>query len=566
MILEKLIPSRRSNIENPSTPLSSIGDDSVLWNGLTGGDTASSGVSVSTHSGLTYSAVWRGVNLISRDVAKIPLIVYRRVGEGKERATDHPAYKLLKRSPNAYTNQFHFRQTLTAHALFTGRGNGYAYIIRNGAGDPIELLLLNPNSTYPVRYNGVLWYVTEIENAGLRKLNPQDVLHIKGLGYDGLVGYDIVSYMKETLGLGLGIRKFGSVFFKNGASLNVVLERPADAPRLSEEAERNLRDSFDKIHAGLDNAHRTSVLQEGTKASILGIDAQKSQLLELRQFEIREIANFLGLPPHKLGDTTRTAFASLEQENQSYLDDALDGWLCNWEAECTEKLLREDEKENDTHFIEFVREAVVRLDFKTLVEGLVQEVNNGLLCADEARSILNRGPIPDGLGAVYRIPANIQELTKEEEEPEPPVPVVPLIPQEEEPVPPVAPEDDEDPEEEPDEEDVEQDAVRSSLTALLSHTADRMNRRLREQAARAAKKSKGFVRWIEESLPENRDVVLEALSPVVDAMRAAGMTKDSAEGICDRYIDRANESLLEACEVPASELAASIEKWPGVQL
>jgi HK97 family phage portal protein len=409
MILERLIPSRRSSIENPSVPLSSVDTDSPLWDAMTGGATASSGVSVNVRSGLTYSAVWRGVNLISQAIAKTPLQVFRNVDGGKELDRTHPAYKLLKRKPSQYYTSLVFKQTLVAHALFTGRGNGYARIVRDGAGRPVELLIMDPSRTYPVRYGGVLWYMNETDGAGLRKLRPEDVIHIKGFGYDGLVGYDIVTYMRETLGLGLAIRKFGSIFFRNGAAPNVVLERPAEAPALSKEAERNVRDSFDKIHGG-DSVHRTALLQEGMKASVLGIDAQKSQLIELRQFEIREVANFLGLPPHKVGDIQSRAYASLEQENQSFNDDAVDGWFCSIEAELNEKMLSEEEKENETHVIEFNRESLVRVNFEAKVNGLVNQINNGLMLLDEGRNKLNMPPYPNGLGQMIRRPANITEV------------------------------------------------------------------------------------------------------------------------------------------------------------
>ena len=402
----------RASLENPSTTLSD--PDVWLYDAFSGGSKSDSGVRVGYKQALMYAAVWRGVNLISRDVAKIPLNVYVRLPDGgKERATAHPAYKLLRRQPSPYIKAFDLKQTLQAHVLLCG--NGYAYVYRDGAGTPIELLPLNPMATYPKRDpDGRVWYVTRLTTGEERKLAAENVLHVRGLGFDGLQGYDVVTYARNTLGLGLAMQKFGAKFFNNGAAMNVVIKRPADAPPWSEETKANFRSSWAKMHEGLENSHRTALLEDGMEAVVLAIDAKRAQLAEMRAFELREIANVLGVPPHKLGDTTRTAYASLEQENQAYLDEALDGWLCQWEEECGAKLLTEKERNADTHFVEFQRDALVRVDLRTQVDVLVTEVNNGLLSLDEARAIRNRPALPNGLGAGYRIPANILQLGADE--------------------------------------------------------------------------------------------------------------------------------------------------------
>ena len=378
MIIDTLFGSR--SIETPSVPISQVTPESEMWETLAGGGSKSdSGVSVNHKAALGYAAVWRAVNLISRDVAKVPLLVYHRLdGGGKERATKHPAYRLLRRKPNEYTKAFDFKQTLTGHVLL--KGNGYAYIFRRGDGAPLELLPLSPSVTWPVRENGRLLYVTTIgadDNTigETRKLLPENVLHIKGLGFDGLVGYDVLSYAKETFGLGIGLRRYGARFFRNNAAAGVVLEHPN---AITTEAAERLVKGWDKMHSGLDNSHKTTVLEEGMKANVMTVDARRAQLKEMREFELREVANVLGVPPHKVGDTTRTAYASLEQENQAYLDEALDGWLCQWEEECTEKLLTEQEKTEDSHYCEFVREALVRLSYETKTKGIIDRVNNGL--------------------------------------------------------------------------------------------------------------------------------------------------------------------------------------------
>ena len=355
MLAELIAPRAKRGIDGPSFNVNSQ-DAAFWWSMLRGGTKSDSGVCVNRDEALTYAPLWRGVNLISRDVAKLPCLVYRRNGEGKDRDAKHPAYQLLRYKPNEYMTAFAFKQTLQGHALLSG--NGYAYVFRSGGGVPLELLPLNPDLTYPLRVDGMLWYVTKI-GVEQRKIPAADLFHVKGLGFDGLCGYDVVTYARNSLGRGIGAGKFASKYFANSARPSVVIEHPG---KLSPEAAKRLRDSWESIHEGLEHSHRAAILEEGMKVNPFSHDAEKAQLLEMRQFEIRDVANWLGVPPHKLGDTTRTAFASLEQENQSYLDDALDPWLVAWEDECRDKLLSEKEKAADTHVIEFMRQALLRAD------------------------------------------------------------------------------------------------------------------------------------------------------------------------------------------------------------
>lgn len=389
------------SIENPSTPLSD--PDEWAWDAL-GATKTDAGVRVSRQSAMTYSAVWRAQHLISRDVGKLPLVTYRRKGEGKVKAAEHPAYELLRYKANGEMTALTVKQTLQGHALMTG--NGYAYIARAGDARPVELVPLNPDTTYPVRVNGVLFYAVTVAGEQ-RKVIARDILHVKGLGFDGLEGYSVIQYARDSIGLGLAIRGYGSKFFKNGAKPGVVLEHPN---RLSPEGAKNLLSSWNAANSGLENSHKAVLLEEGMKLNPFSMSAEDAQMIETRQFEIREVANWFGVPPHKLGDTTRTAFSSLEQENQSYLDDALDGWLCGWEAECRDKLLTEKEKREDSHVIEFTREALVRAN----LEARANYYNKALggapwMVVSDVRSRENLNELPDGMGERYFLPLNMVE-------------------------------------------------------------------------------------------------------------------------------------------------------------
>lgn len=516
----------RRSLEDPSVPLSDIDSDHYLFPGLTGGTSSDAGVRVSYKQALSYPAFWRGINLISRDVAKIPLLVYKRTtGQDRDRAPEHPAYPLIRRRPSKLMKAFDFKQTITSHGMM--HGNGYAYIYRGGDGRPLEMLPLSPLSTYWLIVDGELWYITTVDGEQ-RKLDSADVVHIKGLGSDGLGGYDVVSIAKHTLGLGLAIRKFGSLFFKSGATLGVVLEHPGV---LGDDAMKNLRKSWEAMHKGLDASHKLAILEEGMKANVIAQDARKSQLIQSRQFELREVANILGVPPHKVGDTTRTAYASLEQENQAYLDESLDPWLCQWEEECTAKLISEKELASESHWCEFLRAAIVRVDIASRFEAYAKAINNGWMSPNEARRRENMNAVP-GLDQFF-MPAGVVPLGNS-------------------------------PQSLPGRADAQRLRAILCFRRLLVDTARRMVRRIVVQARAAAKSPDSYIAWVEAMPDQNREVIGQALGSVIDAGRAAldlpGSEPIAADESCGRFWTAARESLLSAAEVKPAELSDSVSR------
>jgi len=390
----------KRSLENPSTPLSAA--DDWLYDAL-GAYRASSGVSVNRETALTYAAVWRAVNLLAKDVGKLPLHVMRHDGDGKRKKDrKHPAYRLLRRSPNVEMGASTLKSTLMVGALL--EGNGYGYIVRDAEMYPEEIIPLHPHSTYPVRVNGVLWYIYEREEV-VRRIPAADIIHIKGISYDGLIGYSVISKARESIGLGMAMQTYGSVYFRNSAQPSVILEHPG---RLTPEAAKNLRESWERLHTGIENAHRTAVLEEGMTARALTINARDSQLIEQRKYELTEIANWFGVPSHKVGGEGRTAYASLEQENQAYLDDGLSPWLVAWEEECSRKLLMEHEQ--DTHYVEFSRRHLQRADLTARTQYYVQGLTNGWLCPDDVRAEEGMNPLPDDKGKEFRVPLNTSEI------------------------------------------------------------------------------------------------------------------------------------------------------------
>lgn len=531
------------SLENPSTPLDD--PDDWLYDAM-GGTPSSSGVRVGRESALSYSPFWRGVNLISRDVGKLPLHIYKRVGDGKERASEHAGYGLLRWKPNTEMTAFVFRQTLQSHALT--EGNGIAYVFRNGRGDPIELIPLLPGKAWPVRENGKLMYVTDV-NGTWRKLLKENVLHIKGLSFDGLTGYPLHHKAKNSLGLGMAAEEFGSRYFRNGAEPSVVIEHPG---KLSPQAATNLRESWTQMHAGLTNAHKAAILEEGMKVNSIGSNARQSQLIETRAFQIREVANFLNLPPHKLGDTTHTSFASLEQENQSYLDDALDPWLVNWEEECRDKLLTEEEKDSDTHVIEFKRSALVRANLTDRFSAYNIALQSGFMNRDEVRAMENLNPIPGDEGKKFFIPLNMS-LTGQE----PAAGGTTAVPADDigdpgdegEPAPSAEP----------------TDANRSAETLatarkIVLDAAKRMAKRIGTHAKKAEKQGQNLVKWAEKELiSDHRAVILEVLTPGIEAANVLLKREIAPENTVNWLLQRVSEVILGLNSTNSVGVAAVIE-------
>lgn len=346
-----------------------------------GGVTTAAGVQVDEESALKYSAVWAAVNIISGAVGFLPLPVYRRKDEGKEKVPAHPVYRLLHDRPNKYMNALTFRETLQAHVLLWG--NGYAEIERNGAGRPIALWPITPNRVEPdtdkIQDDILVWKVSHPKKPDVF-IPDEDMLHISGLGFDGLIGYSVIEYARESIGLGMGAERFGSAFFGNGATIGNVLEHPG---KLSDDAAKRLKESIKEKYSGPSNAHRTLVLEEDMKWKPLGFTQKDAQFLETRKFQVTDVARWFQIAPHKLGDLERATFTNIEHQGIDFVVWTLGRWLKRWEHEVNFKLFTEAEQR--THFAEFLVDALLRGDTKTRNESYAIAVTNGWMNRNEVR-------------------------------------------------------------------------------------------------------------------------------------------------------------------------------------
>lgn len=380
-----------------------------------GGNLSSAGVNITTDKALSYSPWYRAIDLVSNAVAGNVLAPYRIADDGRSRTVDrdHPLWPLLSSQPNYFQTAFQFVKLMVSHKM--SAGNGYAYIIRDGA-NPVQLVPLDPqatsaviirpggdeNSTVPSDRDQV-WYVWTPQGRMPVYLRSEDVLHFRGLSAEGLWGYSVVAKAKEALGLGIGQQTYSAKFFGNGAKPGIVLTstRP-----LSDATRKTLADAWERGHGG-DNQHKTAVLDAGMDLKTVAFSAQDSQLIESRKFSIIDVANFTGVPPHKLGSADRTSYNSLEQENLSFREDTLSAHFTEMEQEATAKLLLESEKA--AYDIGFADNAIRVADLKTKAEFASKAVGGPFLTKNEARSVVGYNPIDDPAYDV--IPENLNQST-----------------------------------------------------------------------------------------------------------------------------------------------------------
>lgn len=287
---------------------------------------STSGKNVTERSAMQMTAVYSCVRILAEAVAGLPLHVYKyNESGGKEKAIDHPLYRLLHDEPNPEMSSFVFRETLMTHLLLWG--NAYAQVIRNGKGEVVALYPLMPNRmTVDRDTKGELYYryITTSDDAPTMEgstvtLSPADVLHIPGLGFDGLVGYIPIAMAKNAIGMAMACEEFGAKFFANGAAPSGVLEHPGT---IKDPA--RVRDAWQSQFGGSSNSGKVAVLEEGMKYTPISISPEQAQFLETRKFQINEIARIFRVPPHMVGDLEKSSFSNIEQQSLEFVKYTLD--------------------------------------------------------------------------------------------------------------------------------------------------------------------------------------------------------------------------------------------------
>ncbi len=374
-----------------------------------GGST--SGKAVTERTAMQMTAVYSCVRILAEAVAGLPLNLYRYLPDGgKEKSFDHPLYRLLHDEPNPEMSSFVFRETLMTHLLLWG--NAYAQIIRNGKGEIVALYPLMPNKmTVDRDKDGHLFYSynhsseeSPTMTGSTVILKPSDVLHVPGLGFDGLVGYSPIAMAKNAIGMAIACEEYGAKFFANGAAPGGVLEHPGTI-----KDPQRVREAWQSQFGGSGNSNKIAVLEEGMKYTPIGISPEQAQFLETRKFQIDEIARIFRVPPHMVGDLEKSSFSNIEQQSLEFVKYTLDPWVIRWEQSIMRTLLTADEKKQ--YFAKFNLDGLLRGDYASRMSGYATARQNGWMSANDIRELenLDRIPAEEG-GDLYLINGAMTKL------------------------------------------------------------------------------------------------------------------------------------------------------------
>lgn len=362
--------------------------------------TTQAGQRVDEDRALRYSAIWACVRVISESIAVLPWQLFRKEENGRTEVTNDLAWMLQVR-PNDEMSPFAFKELMSRRALLGG--NAYAEIARDQMGRPAALWPILPERVCPERdpTSGEIYYRVNDVNGDTVLLDANDVFHLKGPGGDGIVGYSVIRMASEAIGLGLAMQEFGASFFGNGAHVGGALFHPKS---LSDLARKNLEQSLHKS-AGRRSALSLRVFEEGMKYERIGIPPEDAQFLESRNFQVRDIARWYRVPPHKIADLSDAKWANIEQQAIDFVGDAIVPWVTRIEQEANIKFFGRNNR--GTMYTKLNVSALLRGDQKARYDSYAVGRQWGWLNANDVRGLEDMNPLPKGQGDQYLVPANM---------------------------------------------------------------------------------------------------------------------------------------------------------------
>ena len=362
---------------------------------------ASSGISVSKSSALTFTAVWSAVRLLSESISILPVNVYEREPNGdKKLASTNAAYNLVHNEPNYYMSSVAFFEKVMMDLCLSG--NSYVRIVRNGGGTPEALLPLNSQDIQVKMNEGQIFYHNNTERT---IYDDYDILHFKGISQDGILGLSPITQNANAIGWGMALEEYGSKYFTNSAKLSGVLETDR---ALSEQAIDRLKNSFSNTYNKLQNAQSTAILEEGLSFKPITISPEQSQFLLSRIFSITEIARMFNIPTFMLQEHSKSSFNNIESLSQSYVTYTLMPYIRRMESEMNRKLFKTNEK--GKLFVEWNVNGLLRGDVKSRNDAYKTGLNNGYLTINEVRRKENMNSIVDG--DEHYLPLNMTTINK----------------------------------------------------------------------------------------------------------------------------------------------------------
>jgi HK97 family phage portal protein len=388
----------------PETPPPKEGLPQVTDNVRDSGQTfvfgrSNAGEQVDEKAAMQIPTVYACVRLLAESIAALPLHLYRVTDDNgnKEKARDHPLYKILYRQPNPEMTSFVFWETLMTHLLLWG--NAYAQIVRDGKNTVLGLYPLLPENVEVDRdESGELYYIyhaytDEVPGEQNKDIyfRRDEIFHVPGLGFNGLIGFSPIAMMKNSLGTSIAVDRYGSSFFKNGAQPSGVLEHPG----VIKDPNR-VRDNWEAAYGGAANAHRVAVLEEGMTYKPISLPPEDSQFLETKQFSVTEICRIFRVPPHLVADLSRATFSNIEYQSLNFVMHSLTPWIVRIEQGIIKDLLLEEEQ--DTYFPKFNVDGLLRGDYQSRMNGYATGISNGFLSPNDIHRLENMDLIPADQG------------------------------------------------------------------------------------------------------------------------------------------------------------------------
>lgn len=344
-----------------------------------GGDSA--GVAVNTETAESISAVYACVAAISETVGSLPLYVYQRTDKGREKARQHPLYKLLHDTPNDYQTALEFREQLQRHVLL--RGNAYAEIIRDSAGRPTALLPVHPDRVTILRSGqGKLLYDVVDDGGRTKRLLADEILHIKYHSDDGVIGRSPIQVARDTIGLALAERTHGSKMFEQGTKLSGVIEMP---PGSTKEHSAQVRDSWAAGQSGVQNHGKTAVLPQGAQFKTVSMTLEDADWIAARRLSIVECCRLFRVPPVMVADMEAANYSNVVELARFFVTNTLRRHLVAWEQAINRVLVNDP----DSYFVEHNVEGLLRGDSLTRSQFYERAITDGWMKRSEVRRLEN---------------------------------------------------------------------------------------------------------------------------------------------------------------------------------
>jgi len=393
-----LTPSAVSAAPQASADLTST-DSETFW-ALTGGG-GGTRVVINERTSLSLPALLRALEILTGVFAMTPMIYYRRTAEGKERVENSPLFTLFHDRPNDVQSAFLFKEVILGDMLMAGRFA--TYIHRDGMFRPKALSRVNPLGVQPVQYwdrtDGLeLFYDAHLPDGSNGRFSRTDIWHVPGFSRDGIFGVNRVRLMDDTLSAAVAAGQYARHFWENNAQPATLLTAKG---KVTPEDKVKMKFDWKRMFGGVRKAGDVAVLDQEMDAKTLGATNKDSQFVEVRAFNVVEVARAWGVPPHLLYELSRATFSNIEQQSLEFIMFSMMPHYERFASAATHHFAEPG------HFFEFLPDALLKGDVKTRWEAYKIGRETGVLSADDIAKRENLSPIGGAAGSERWRPANM---------------------------------------------------------------------------------------------------------------------------------------------------------------